>query len=642
MNRSRSFIHSCEMFLLFGFFVPECALAQNPGGVGGFLGPESVNRTSISVQVRGADGSKLASMAIVTLSNTIGQAVLSQTTYGSQTVFQVGPGAYVIEVEASGYEKARVQTEVSSASPYRTVTVVLKPDTSGGLNYVPASTPLAPKAQKEVGKALENLQANRLDEAIKHLDAAHNIAPSNPDVTYMMGVAYEKKNDSTSAHKYWDEALAEQPHHISSLLACADMLLHQDDIEGARKYADKAVDVAANSWRAQSLLANVLLRQHSYPEAVAHAERAIELGKAQASSALLILGQALGAEHQNVQAIAALKDYLATKPPEKQVQAVEKLIARLKESPNAPGGAAVGGVTTSYENVTTDNESADIPLTAAALHWLPASVDDAIPPVEPGVSCSLNDVLKNASARVTELPFLVDRYAATEILHHEDVNNAGYADRSEDLSFNYVASIREIRSKFGEFLDVEEYRNGSAGGDMFPDKMASTGLPSIVLIFHPWLNSDFDVKCEGLSRAHGNFAWQIYFSQRKEKESRIRQYRVGGHVYPVALKGRAWIDADSFQVVRLETDLREPHPDLRLAAEHLVMEYGPVHFKERPEVLWLPTSAEYYAIFRGHRLHRRHTFTDYILFSIDEKEKIGEPPKEKTAAAASADQKSSN
>lgn len=43
---------------------------------------------------------------------------------------------------------------------------------------------------------------------------------------------------------------------------------------------------------------------------------------------------------------------------------------------------------------------------------------------------------------------------------------------------------------------------------------------------------------------------------------------------------------------RVQTDLREAHPDLRLIAEHLVMEYGPVIFKSHNEQLWVPSSAE--------------------------------------------------
>jgi hypothetical protein len=148
------------------------------------------------------------------------------------------------------------------------------------------------------------------------------------------------------------------------------------------------------------------------------------------------------------------------------------------------------------------------------------------------------------------------------------------------------------------------------------------------------LVKDFEMKCEGLSRATGDFAWQVYFRQSADRESRIRRYRMGGHVFPIALKGRAWIDANTFQVVRLETDLRELHPELRLNSEHLVMQYGPIKFKSREEELWLPSSADYYAVLRGQRFHRRHSFTNYILFSIEDKQQIGAPPKDKTTSGS--------
>lgn len=645
MKQSRSFLWICGILIVSSFLLPEGTRAQQgPGGLGGYTGniESNINNTSITIQVKAPDGSKLNRMAIVNLTNLLGQLVGSQTTFGSQTVFQVPPGGYTVEVDAFGFEKAQVKTEVSNALRNRVVTISLKPDSANGLSYVPgAAVALSPKAQKQVSKGVQSLQANKFDEAIRYLESAHQLAPTQPDVTYMIGTVYEKKNDMDSARKYWDEALKEEPSHISSLLSCGDMLLRRGDVAGARKYLDKAVEVAPNSWRAHSLLATALLQQNSYADAVTNAERAVELGKGAANSSYLILGQALAREGQNKPAIEALEEYLNSNPPQSQAQAVQQLITQIKALPSAPDAATVGGVTASVGSGSIVDSTADaaMTLTPAMLHWLPANVDSAVPPVEPGVACALDTVLKNVSAKVQQLPSLVDRYSATEVLHHEDVSDGGYADHVEDLSFNYLASIREIKNRFGEFLDVEEYRNGSMGDDMFPDKMASTGLPSIVLIFHPWLASDFDFKCEGLSRQSSGFAWQVYFSQKKDKPSRIRQYRVGAHVYPIALKGRAWIDADTFQVVRLETDLREPRPDLKLATEHLIMQYGPVHFKVRKEVLWLPSSAEYYAIFRGHRLHRRHTFTNYILFSVEDQQKIGEPPK--TAADVAVEKKSS-
>lgn len=649
MHPFRSLDFLSASLLLFVFLVPNCALGQGPGqgpggGVGGFIGPESINTTNITVQVRGEDGSKLNSLAIVNLSNAIGQLVRSQTTYGSQTVFQVGAGAYIIEVEAFGYEKARVQTEVSSAAPNRVVVVKLKSDSSGALAYgTSAGLVLSPKAQKEISKGVEYYQAKNFGESIRRLGAARQLAPTHPDVVYLLGTVYEKKGDIPTARKYWDQAIQLAPNHVASLVACGESYLQENDAAGARKYLDKAVEVAPNSWRAQNLLANALLRQNLYVEAVAHAQRAVELEKSQAagSASLLILGQALAAEGEDEKGIATLKNYLATKPPQQQAQAVQKLIMQLSETTGSAVRPGIGSVTTPLSDRALSGDLPDPPLTPALLHWLPPNVDDAVPPVEPGVACSLDDVLKNVSARVRELPAVVDRYTATEILHQEDMNTAGYIDRVADLSFNYLASVREIKNKYGQSLDVQEYRNGSTGTEMFPNQMASVGLPSIVLIFHPILVKDFDMKCEGLSRAQGNFAWQIYFRQRADQESHIRRYRVGGHIFPIALKGRAWIDGNTFQVLRLETDLREPHPELRLNSEHLLMEYGPVKFKSRHEELWLPTSADYYAVLRGQRFHRRHIFTNYILFSVEHDEKIGSPHQGKTAAGAMTQKDSS-
>ena len=289
------------------------------------------------MQVRAPNGFGDAryAIAVVTLCNFAGQTLTSKSTFGAQALFTpVNRGSYIVNVEAPGYAKAQVEAQVSSVHGQQLIIVTLQPESGNGeSNIAPSGIVLSPKAQKEAAKGMEALQVHKFDEAIKHLDAAHQLAPNHPDISYMLGMVYEKKNDVAMACKYWDEALQAEPRHISSLLASGDVRLRQDDIAGARKYpGQRGSKVAPNSWRAHSLLANALLRQQSYAEAVTHAERAMELGKGQANSSLLILGQALAAERQNDQAIAALKDYLASRPPEQQAQAVEKLIARLKES----------------------------------------------------------------------------------------------------------------------------------------------------------------------------------------------------------------------------------------------------------------------------------------------------------------------
>ena len=133
------------------------------------------------------------------------------------------------------------------------------------------------------------------------------------------------------------------------------------------------------------------------------------------------------------------------------------------------------------------------------------------------------------------------------------------------------------------------------------------------------------MKCEGLAIVNGQRAWQVYFRQREDKPNGIRAYRFGRNARPIALKGRAWIVADSYQIVDLQTDLVDALPEIRLTVDHTSIEYGPVHFSSRGVDMWLPQTAEVFSELRGKRIHRRLGFSNYLLFAVDDTQKISSP-----------------
>jgi hypothetical protein len=255
-------------------------------------------------------------------------------------------------------------------------------------------------------------------------------------------------------------------------------------------------------------------------------------------------------------------------------------------------------------------------------HWVPPNVDEVTPAVEPGAACNLEEVLANAGEQLQRLPGKLERFSATERLEQQTVNESGIASKAQTISFTYVVSIHETRRGS---LNVEEYRNGTDEASVFPDHFATRGLPSQVFVFHPYYQSEFEMKCEGLARQGTSFAWQLRFEQKKEIPSRMQVHYLNGKRFPVPLKGRAWIDATNYEVVHLQTDLREPLKTAGLIAQHTDIEYGPVRFKKDKLDLWLPIRAEYFVQTRGHRIHRRHDFNDYLLFAVDDKQDIGKP-----------------
>jgi hypothetical protein len=77
-------------------------------------------------------------------------------------------------------------------------------------------------------------------------------------------------------------------------------------------------------------------------------------------------------------------------------------------------------------------------------------------------------------------------------------------------------------------------------------------------------------------------------------------------------------------------------PQIRLLADHTAIEYGPVKFNKGNVNMWLPQSAEVFYDWKGRRIHRRHSFSNYLLFGVEDKQKITVPKVDKAPADSAA------
>lgn len=254
--------------------------------------------------------------------------------------------------------------------------------------------------------------------------------------------------------------------------------------------------------------------------------------------------------------------------------------------------------------------------------WLPPDVDRSVPEVTPGVSCPLPSVLSAAGKRVEELAGNVDKFTATEVVEHQSVDRSGRLDPPKSRKFNYLVTMARTRSGG---VNVEEYRNGGSAPEQFPDHIATVGTPSLVLIFHPHHVNDFDMKCEGLGEWRGKPAWQVRFEELPTRRNSMMVVQVGPNSFSPRLRGRAWILADSYQVARLESDLADQIPKIRLRLQHEEIEYRPVPLPDSKQEIWLPWRTVMYMDFIGRRFYRRHSFTDLKFFSVKVQQTFGEP-----------------
>jgi len=637
----------------------------------------------IDVYVRGADGAPIEVTAMVTLVAPTGQMAGQGTTMGGNIKFQgVRASQYTIQVEAPGYENAVKDFDGYNSSGAR-VTIEMRPESSGttgaGLSRIllaskvqkelgkvasketvipdlklstetetattlPPSdllpsemervdatgeaqpSPASPKAQKALDKAFKLMGTYQTQEgeqsARRHLQTAYRIAPTSADVNYLFGVYWLQKYDRTRAKSYWKRAIEYYPKHYRALLSLSQALLEENKPSEALPYLERATEAEPFSWRAYALISDAYLRQGFADKAAKEAEHALELGGREAVVAQRYLAAAFAKLGEWDKAVAILKTYVRSHGDDFAAK-----IQLRKLQPGKTGNPEEATEASNKELL----ELKGIVVPAFALpanKWLPPDVDEVALPVEPGATCALEEVIRKAGEGVQEFVKNVDRFTASEFLKHEMINEWGFPGLPETRKFEYVASIEQFKPGY---FNVLEYRSGIRSPSEFPGGVATNGLPALALIFHPNNAGNFEMACEGLGHSNGRRTWQVHFRQRSDKPNTMREYKIGesGPAYPVGLRGRAWIAADSYQIVRMESDLVAPVPEIRLVADHILVEYGPVRFKNRNVEMWLPQSAEVYIDWKGRRMHRRHSFSNYLLFSVDEKQRIS-PPKEAT------------
>jgi tetratricopeptide (TPR) repeat protein len=538
----------------------------------------------------------------------------------SEGVFtNVAYGEYDIEVSAVGYLSERRELQVANSWSPVQLKVTLKRDPEA-INLDVPDTGISAKARKEVKHGVSALKSNNLKEAEKQLGAAYKSDPSSSDVNFLLGYLYYEKTDYGRAADFLRAAANINPGNPQTLTLLGRTGLQRKDYEGARSALEQAVRLDGDNWQPHNLLADTYLHQGNYERARDEAHVALEKGKTHASPAQLVLGEALVNLGHERDGVEALKSFLDESPLHPMAGQVRGLIAEIEEHAANPVPASAD--TTRSKLIGVDPLQALAAPVLSVKSWQPPGIDDVKLNVAAGMPCPTEQVIDESGKRVQELVEDVTRFAAIEDLFHQRLDTYGLPVRTETRKFNYVASISEQQPGF---LSVDEYRADKLDLTGYPDQIASTGFAALALVFHPHMRDNFEMKCEGLGDWRGQPTWLVRFQQRDDRPSRIHSYKVGTQVHPVKLKGRAWITAGKFQIVRIESELVSPMPEIQLLSEHQVVEYGPIPFARKNTTLWLPKSAEIYFDFRRHRYYRRHSFDHYMLFAVDSNEKRKEP-----------------
>jgi tetratricopeptide (TPR) repeat protein len=217
-------------------------------------------------------------------------------------------------------------------------------------------------------------------------------------------------------------------------------------------------------------------------------------------------------------------------------------------------------------------------------------------------------------------------------MSEEQVREArlGKKGETKDLmeeNFQYLLLAKPERWGVG----LEEYRTDKHG-DRTGSKglnagfMLTSGFASASLVFHPAYQSGASFRLLGQQTVAGHPCYVLAFAQTPEKAQMVERFNTDRDSILVLFQGIAWIDSNSYKIVRLRSDLLSPQPKIRLERQTTEITYEPVQFKELASAMWLPSEVAVTVEWRGRTFRNSHTYSRFKLFNTEVKEKRGPEP----------------
>ena len=293
----------------------------------------------LRVIVRESSGNLLSDEATIRLTSTStgmnGVAVTAkeERTNGGEAMIDVWPGEYVVEAEAPGYQRATTHAMVQGGTPTE-LRIYLAPLKKAGGDEGPASgVVMTPALKKEMDKASMALNEKNPSEARKHLKKALEIAPSNPDALYMMGVVEYADKDKAAAEKDFEEVLNRYPEHAGALLMLGQIKLESGEKQEAVGLLEKAVAASPSKWLAHELLAFAYARTGLTVKALVEARKTEELNQERVPSMRLLEAKILAKQGKTDEARAMLEAVVKDFPNDPSTKNAQEFLAKLKGAP---------------------------------------------------------------------------------------------------------------------------------------------------------------------------------------------------------------------------------------------------------------------------------------------------------------------
>jgi hypothetical protein len=193
-------------------------------------------------------------------------------------------------------------------------------------------------------------------------------------------------------------------------------------------------------------------------------------------------------------------------------------------------------------------------------------------------------------------------------------------------TYNYVI---EVRHGSGD-IETEEFRTDSRGRpihyERFKGASLTSGFAAAAALFLPKRQTFMRMRYVG-KQISGPMSYVIAFVQKPDPGTAVASFQLEGTPpMPVFYQGFAWVDPQSYQMVRMRMDLLAAGIG-GLAQQTSDISFSEVKFKDVSHPFYLPREVVVTTKLGGVMLRNRHQYSDYRVFTVESStSKIVIPP----------------
>jgi tetratricopeptide (TPR) repeat protein len=463
--------------------------------------------------------------------------------------------------------------------------------------------------RKDLARGAQELLDNQ--NPVKAVEALEKVAKKRPeclDCRMLLGLARLDAGSLNSAvHEFAEAAKSEEAEGNNLQRARLNLISGAlEDWKGeyakAAGFLMQAKDQASDDPLILQELGRTLVFQKNWEAADEYLDKAIHAGAS--PEAMLLRTRALLEEGDTRAAAAQLKDYMGDRPAKDFPLAVRSMYTQIEARLTLESATKVA-------NVVNQPVSTLVAAVPELQGIEPAANQDELATILTKTGEDVQAFFQNFPNTVSE-----------EQVREERLGKKGETKDSLDEKFNYLLLAKP--EKWG--LGLEEFRTDEHGGrtgskGLNSGLMLTSGFASASLVFHPSYQSGATFRLLGKQTQSGHQCYAVAFAQNPAKAQMVERFNVDKESVLVLFQGIVWIDASTYKIVRLRSDLLAPQPRIRLQRQTTEITYLPVQFKQIAEATWLPSEVAVTVEWKGRTFRNSHTYSQFKLFNTEVKDK---------------------